>query len=602
MTLTQCSNYSNSRNITEDADHFLCACTDDAAAPYIPSRPHEPDKASQKSNLFVRDSLEDCLKNHPKCRLTPTNEAASGTERIPPNDLPTRLLHIESNGHIIKLVTVNELDDYSKSTISQCGYASLSYCWGGPQPLCLTSHTIQALAQGIEASILPRTLQDAVKSSTLCLGFEYIWIDALCIKQDDAADKQLEIARMPLYYGRNTVTISAASAATCTEGFLSPSSFNTASAFKAGPFSLSFSTPKQEIGKMQLSQAAETPPEPIASRGWTYQESLLSRRLVIYGSRQVYWTCNTSSGSYGGADAKADSKYNTVDTRLLGTSQNLARILQYPWRDAWVEVVREFMTRTLGVESDKLLAISALAARMADEARERGMCVTYLAGLFVNDAGSESNVINWADQLLWYVDSSSPGSSRRPGTYRAPSWSWASADASEWGSLRALLPLPWDVKKYDFDFKVAGFKVEHTHPATAPYGSVESAFLIVQGCAKHLDGNIRLDGAITCSFPPCHSYRLAESKRTGADLLLFGDTTADTELIRSVIEGRITDEVYLLELVPPFLPRRSPSVGLVLEENSDESMSRIGVYVFYSEKIEILEAFYDGIIEDCRLI
>jgi hypothetical protein len=44
--------------------------------------------------------------------------------------------------------------------------------------------------------------------------------------------------------------------------------------------------------------------------------------------------------------------------------------------------------RTLGVESDKLLAISALAACMADEARERSMCITYLSGLFKNNAES----------------------------------------------------------------------------------------------------------------------------------------------------------------------------------------------------------------------
>jgi hypothetical protein len=166
------------------------------------------------------------------------------------------------------IVTVNELGDNGKFTTSQRGYASLSYCWSGTQPLCLANHTIHTLTQGTETSTtLPHTLQDAVESSTLFLGFKYIWIDALCIKRDDAIDRQLEIARMPLYYGQSTVTISAASADTCTEGFMSSSPSSTESSFNSWPFKLSFSTPKQELGKMQRSQAAATPSEPIASRG-----------------------------------------------------------------------------------------------------------------------------------------------------------------------------------------------------------------------------------------------------------------------------------------------------------------------------------------------
>jgi hypothetical protein len=161
-----------------------------------------------------------------------------------------------------------------------------------------------------------------------------------------------------------------------------------------------------------------------------------------------------------------------------------------------------------------------------------------------------------------------------------------------------LLPLPWDVKRYDFDFKIADF----THPATAPYGSVESAFLVLQVWVKHLDGSLRLEEIITCYFSPFYSCRLAESKRTTADFLLSGDITDDTELIRSVIEGQTRDKVYLLELVPHFLQRRSPFVGLVLKGYSDGPMSRIELYVFYSDEVETLEIFYGGLVEDCRLM
>ncbi|KAI1811218.1 hypothetical protein GGS20DRAFT_563967 [Poronia punctata] len=570
----------------------LHACTDqdDIAASYIPSRPPEPEKVSQRNVDFIRASLRNCLNHHPTCSLTSAGKNVTAPECIPPQDLPTRLLRIETRARTIKLVTVDELDDKSRSVISERGYASLSYRWGGPQPLCLTAHTIDGLMQGIPTSTLPRTLRDAIESCLLFLDLDYIWIDALCIKQDDDVDKQLEIARMPLYYGHNTITLSAASAETCTEGFLTSTMPD--EAYVAGPFRLSLLTP-EGLGSVRLSQSAVAPPEPIASRGWTYQESLLSRRLVIFGSRQVYWTCNAESGSYGGPDAKADSTYNTVDTRLLGTSQNLARILQYPWRDAWVEIVQQFMTRKLGVESDKLLAVAALASRMADEARAQDLRMTYIAGLFVN---TQTSVVSWAEQLLWYVDSASE--SKRPDKYRAPSWSWACIEGA-WGSLRALLPLPWDIKKYEFDFQVTKVHVELSHVAS-PYGSIKSAFLTVQGWMKRVDS--RLKGEVR--FPAFHCYRLADHERTGADLLLFGDTNEDIELMKkSVMNGQNTEEsVYLLELIPPFLPRRSPSVGLILKGGLEEPMKRIGTYVFYADKAEILEEFFDGLAEDCRLI
>ncbi|KAF2965469.1 hypothetical protein GQX73_g8071 [Xylaria multiplex] len=67
----------------------------------------------------------------------------------------------------------------------------------------MLAYPITGAGHGLSA--LPLTLRDTVAVVSM-LGLEYMSIDALCIKQDDPADKELEIARMSLYYGRNTVT------------------------------------------------------------------------------------------------------------------------------------------------------------------------------------------------------------------------------------------------------------------------------------------------------------------------------------------------------------------------------------------------------------
>ncbi|KAJ3572746.1 hypothetical protein NPX13_g4943 [Xylaria arbuscula] len=502
--------------------------------------------------------------------LALTDTVTSDAENISAEELPTRLLHLDTSDNLIRLVNVALLSLGDKGRISRSGYASLSYCWGGPQPLCLTDDTIAQLTQGIDVSILPPTLRDAVTALSF-LGLEYIWIDALCIKQDDDVDKELEISRMSLYYGHNTVTISAASAAACTEGFLASSS--TSGTFAAGPFRIPLATP-EGAGNVQLTQFTKPPAEPIASRGWTYQESLLSRRLVIFGSREVYWTCNTVTGTYGGSDAMSQSKYSTVNSQLLGTTRNLSNILEYPFKFAWSDVVKEFMTRQLGVESDKLLAIAALASRIAQAAEKQG---------------------NPADQLLWRVDS--PQGTRRAGLYRAPSWSWACIDGVWGGGLGVLSPLPFDIKKYEFNFQVTDFAVKPTHPS-APFGNIRSAYLIVQGWLKRLDGS--MDTMTKFSLPD--TIIRDERDGTASGLYVLADTVEDVELVQAVVRGKENKiEVYIIELIPPFFPRGRPSVGLVLRGRVGETMVRVGVYVLYA-KLEALETFFDGLVEDIRLI
>ena len=111
----------------------------------------------------------------------------------------------------------NPKSHISRREIGQ--YAALSYCWGGPQPVVLTQSSLESMTQRIFMSRLSETIQDAI-ISTRKLGLRYIWIDALCFIQDFASDKELEISKINHVYQNAYVTICAANAVQCSEGFL----------------------------------------------------------------------------------------------------------------------------------------------------------------------------------------------------------------------------------------------------------------------------------------------------------------------------------------------------------------------------------------------
>ncbi|KAK5657154.1 hypothetical protein OQA88_3211 [Cercophora sp. LCS_1] len=92
--------------------------------------------------------------------------------------------------------------------IDSIEYAALSYCWGENLPLCTTTDVLAQFTQEIPSDLMPATFADAMKI-TRALGIPYIWIDALCIVQDDSEDWQREAAVMNKVYGGCQLTIAA---------------------------------------------------------------------------------------------------------------------------------------------------------------------------------------------------------------------------------------------------------------------------------------------------------------------------------------------------------------------------------------------------------
>ncbi|KAF2835105.1 heterokaryon incompatibility, partial [Patellaria atrata CBS 101060] len=76
-------------------------------------------------------------------------------------------------------------------------YAALLHCWGKEQKFITTRATLQERKKGILWQSIPKTFQDSILFA-LKLGIGNIWVDSLCIDQDDINDWEVELSKRPI--------------------------------------------------------------------------------------------------------------------------------------------------------------------------------------------------------------------------------------------------------------------------------------------------------------------------------------------------------------------------------------------------------------------
>lgn len=174
--------------------------TENYAARDVKSRPINMSPSSNATLSMAKGWLESCLQDHKQC------------PKPKGNFMPTRVLIIDQiNSKLCVKLSNTSLDSVNS-------YIALSYCWGRNNVIT-TSQNILERQSNIEFESLPVTLRDAVEI-TERLGLRNLWIDALCIIQDDTGDNGSEIAMMPVIYSQATVTLSASKSNGVTESFL----------------------------------------------------------------------------------------------------------------------------------------------------------------------------------------------------------------------------------------------------------------------------------------------------------------------------------------------------------------------------------------------
>ena len=379
------------------------------------------DSASKRCLSVAEEWLRTCLHEHKECsRLC---------EHSSP--LPTRVIDVGDEDSYPRLVTSNGKIE---------PWIALSYCWGGDSQFVFNDRTMHGLQGGIPLNDFPSTLQDAIVI-TRSLGIKYIWMDALCIKQDSAEDWAREAAKMRDVYSGAILTVVAANSPSTHSGIFSQRIPGKRATLEWRDSTNSRTNkvhlrPGSELWDHTLSSSA------LMSRGWTLQEGLLSPRTVSYGAQQMIWECPCYQADEGGRITQA-----TEDYRSKGFIQNLIRIQNTEtmkpqsvleklilrsvksekwWKsyaiadpyDKWNDIAEQFMCRSLTKDFDVLPALSGLARVFQHVLKDE-----YCAGLWKKDILS---TLMWNRSPRYPADSSTRFDLARPSGYLAPSWSWTS--------------------------------------------------------------------------------------------------------------------------------------------------------------------------------
>jgi hypothetical protein len=173
-------------------------------------------------------------------------------------------------------------------------YACVSHCWGQTRSKHTTKQsTIEANLKGITVSELPKTFQDAIDIARK-LEVRYIWIDSLCIVQDSASDWERHVSEVAHIYRNGVLTLAAGASSNDDGGFFAEVPDNWRSQYKA---QLDDGESQYELHYRHMVDHPDAIQEggkevlPLMRRGWCFQERLLSKRYLCFGSKEVLWEC-----------------------------------------------------------------------------------------------------------------------------------------------------------------------------------------------------------------------------------------------------------------------------------------------------------------------
>ena len=242
-------------------------------------------------------------------------------------------------------------------------YVALSYVWGNAPNL----KTLQANVQDFQiagslgrediACRIPRCIQDAIALTEL-LHQRYLWVDSLCIVQDDEKISHCEITRMASIYANAALTIVAAGGQDASYGL---------------PGIRGVSRPRNHPQQVaQLSNGSRIlkyyPPElreaTWSQRGWTFQENLLSQRKLIFYGDSIMWNCSCDEWhEHLGSIHRKDIRRPV----FKGSNLHGPGLLNSTWPDllGYQELVINFNRRALTYPEDVVDAFSGVTTPLS---------------------------------------------------------------------------------------------------------------------------------------------------------------------------------------------------------------------------------------------
>jgi hypothetical protein len=364
-----------------------------------------------------------CTTSHDECKKS----SAGGR-------LPFRLIDVIASGwdragasraftsHEFELLSLDRLPNVriisSELLPSDTPYLTLSHRWVSRPNILLTKRSVHLLEQDISPYLLSSgetaVFQHAIHV-TRCLGFRYIWIDALCIIQDDEEEKAIEITYMDEIYSNCVLNIAA------TEANIQKGLVFDRNLLRVNPCHVSVDVP--ETGERRHFQAyamragMKHGEGLLNTRGWVFQERTLAQRVLHFTKDQVLWECPSLMAS----EVLPQGLHRAASLSFKGPPMGIAASeasSEYELRTKWNRLVWDFSGSAFSFIDDRLLAFSGIAKRFASAACRDPS--DYIAGMWRSDLPLS---------LLWKQSTQeTPGDAMM----YAPSWSWAAVQAPSW--------------------------------------------------------------------------------------------------------------------------------------------------------------------------
>ncbi|EMD87842.1 hypothetical protein COCC4DRAFT_142716 [Bipolaris maydis ATCC 48331] len=590
---------------------FYFETIEDLQGGYVHYEPSVSTDSPQTWDL-IEHWVRNCTQNHTRCNAS-----------LPEQWAPTRLLDVGTfEKDVVRLVNGKDASRPKQN------YATLSHCWGITVQLPRTTmHNIEEFQQLIPYQQFPKTFRDAVKIARK-FHLRYLWIDSLCIIQDDGDDWMREAASMSNIYRYSFINIAATGASDSSQGCfwernpqqVVPTELDICWSNHRGRKTRYLIVPEPSLWARKLTE------EPLNRRAWVLQERILSPRVLHFGHEQVFWECREISACetyYNrlpavlcgdsligikklqlGDETKDERwpakyiseapKHETMMKRIRNSLMKMFRPIinqevtlyaqmksSSAFRD-WDAVVELYSMSSLTYSKDKLIALAGIASSISISSSGEP-ADGYLAGMWQS---SLPVYLLWKPRITETPQGGYSykwlGYPKRYEEYIAPTWSWA--------SIQGKISFAWCQHNYDSnDYLVTLEGASVSYDSVYRFGRVNS-------------GYVRLVGPVTSilwitenPFPSAKpktariTHVFPQHLNRSDSVSVTPDSDTEQEIFFDTAMEKIPEQLTLLPIIG--ITKRTAHeneavIGLVLGSSAEKNrFQRIGF--FYTTRAQV---------------
>ena len=356
---------------------------------------------------------------------------------------------------------------------TECRFVALSYVWGtNPRssPLGASSLTIGGMRKegGLPTLGMPRTIEDAIRVC-IFLGQKYLWVDRLCVIQDDDDDKKNQIEAMGNIYSSADLVLLATYGDSMEFGIPGVGHLRKLVQHQEDILGLRITNVIREV--------EDDPLDMWHTRGWTYQEAVLSRRRLYFTNTRAFFECEQSMCH--------EDQFNRETSR----NDLLSIKLTIPEDDSrfqsFARHLTHYTSRKLTYRSDAYDAVKGI-----------------LNSLYDGKSTFENGLprLDFDRALLWFPDNGENSITRLESQGPAmPTWSWSS-----------VMGLSDQVRYQETAF-YGSLTIWHLIKGPFPPGSIEAVNI---GQDPSVDDDWQTYMAIACSNDCVENFSLPLSLQT----------------------------------------------------------------------------------------